>query len=265
MKTALLIAFALMCGCANSTELLLVVSSNLFLPTEADTLRLKVSQAVTHATIFDGKYPLDSPMALPASLDLSGSRSSPTVALLAQLERNGVAVVERRAIVPFQPEHALKLRIALDRSCIGSKCTGNTTCSDGVCIPVEVPPTDLEPIGKDPFVPTDMRVTTSYDFSSGLDQGMSLADLGQHPSDFSESDLSSPVCGPTGMCPSGPACGPLCCAAGESCDNGTCHCGGGGGGACAGTSICASAGPVRSGANGCGTICCGGGAGPCPL
>jgi hypothetical protein len=33
------------------------------------------------------------------------------------------------------------------------------------------------------------------------------------------------ACGPTGGCPVGPACGPVCCNAGESCEAGKCQCG----------------------------------------
>ena len=167
MRTALLFAVVLACGCAKSTELLLVVSSDLVLPTEADTLHLEISSTTSDGSILSQRYPLGSSIALPASLDLHGSRSAPPVTVLAQLERNGIPVVERRATVPFEADRALKLRIALDRSCLASvqMCDAKHTCADGVCIPVDVPPGDLEPIGKDPLAPADLGVATSSDLS----------------------------------------------------------------------------------------------------
>jgi hypothetical protein len=73
-------------------------------------------------------------------------------------------------------------------------------------------------------------------------------------------DAGTTTCGPSGGCTSGPACGELCCHAGERCDNGVCMCGGGP--ACENNDTCASAGPT--GEDNCGATCCGQ-SGPCPL
>jgi hypothetical protein len=72
-------------------------------------------------------------------------------------------------------------------------------------------------------------------------------------------DAPPGTCTAEGGCPSGPACGAVCCGAGERCDNGTCRCGTGS--ACPSGDSCEAAGPA--GGDACGVICCGA-TGPCP-
>jgi hypothetical protein len=67
------------------------------------------------------------------------------------------------------------------------------------------------------------------------------------------------ACNPSGGCSTGVACGAVCCAAGERCDEGVCRCGSAPG--CTGDDVCAAAGPV--GQDGCGSVCCGESS-PCP-
>ena len=68
------------------------------------------------------------------------------------------------------------------------------------------------------------------------------------------------TCAPSGECAEGPACGDVCCGAGEACVEGDCRCGDGK--ACKGEQTCASPGP--QGEDQCGTLCCGPGGPPCP-
>ena len=68
------------------------------------------------------------------------------------------------------------------------------------------------------------------------------------------------LCQPTDTCTTGPGCGAICCAVGERCELGVCHCGNNA--ACPDGDSCASAGPT--GGDACGAICCGA-TGPCPL
>lgn len=67
------------------------------------------------------------------------------------------------------------------------------------------------------------------------------------------------ACQPTQGCPSGPACGGICCDQGEQCVNGACLCGQNP--SCGAGDTCEAAGPV--GGDACGAICCGA-SGPCP-
>jgi hypothetical protein len=60
----------------------------------------------------------------------------------------------------------------------------------------------------------------------------------------------------------GPFCEGICCGQGESCELGQCTCGGGP--ACFDGNACAPAGPI-GGSDACGSVCCGGSNGPCPL
>ena len=72
-------------------------------------------------------------------------------------------------------------------------------------------------------------------------------------------DADPAFCGATGGCPEGPACGAICCASGEHCENGACKCGMNA--ACGTGDNCEAAGPI--GGDSCGAICCGA-SGPCP-
>jgi len=74
-------------------------------------------------------------------------------------------------------------------------------------------------------------------------------------------DADPGFCGATGGCPqgAGPACGAVCCAIGERCDNGVCKCGSLP--ACGAGDNCEAPGPI--GGDRCGSICCGA-SGPCP-
>jgi hypothetical protein len=71
-------------------------------------------------------------------------------------------------------------------------------------------------------------------------------------------DAPANSCASSGGCP-GPVCGALCCAQGERCVNGSCHCGSGN--ECPSGDMCAGPGP--SGGDICGVLCCGA-TGPCP-
>jgi hypothetical protein len=111
------------------------------------------------------------------------------------------------------------------------------------------------------------------DDGGGGGDGGGARDMACKGCDLAGLDLSTPpdlrmppdlaaMCGASGGCPTGPSCGGICCAAGERCDNGTCHCGSAA--ACVVGEICATGGPI-GGPGMCGTICCGGAGNPCPL
>ncbi|MEO6953272.1 MAG: hypothetical protein ABI321_15840 [Polyangia bacterium] len=173
-----LVTLLLAGGCRTSTELLLVISTDLVLPTEADTLQLDVERAGDGSLLFSQAYALTAQSSLPASLDLHGSRSSPIVAIHAQLLRGGIMRVERRVTVPFEPGRALELRLPLERSCLLSTCMGEATCLNGVCIPVAVDPSQLPPIGHDPLAPLeaiDMRPPSDLGVVPDLAQGTDMA------------------------------------------------------------------------------------------
>jgi hypothetical protein len=59
-------------------------------------------------------------------------------------------------------------------------------------------------------------------------------------------------------------CGNSCCASGEWCDSVTMTCRCGDRAACPNGQMCARGGPIGTGADSCGSICCGNGV-PCPL
>ena len=112
MRT-LVLFLLLAAGCAKSTEVLVVVSTDLVLPTEADTLQLDVTRADDGTRIFSETYALSSAASLPASLDLHGSSSSPIISIRAQLLLHDQPLVERRATLPFASGRAIALRLPL--------------------------------------------------------------------------------------------------------------------------------------------------------
>jgi hypothetical protein len=110
---------------------------------------------------------------------------------------------------------------------------------------------------------------SSTGLPNGGDDGAAAMDLSVPPgADLSTPphDLSNLSCAPTCQhcqgvcCPGAPNGG--CCAPGEWCDNGTCHCGNGA--ACAPGLFCATGGPVMPPSQ-CGGVCCGDATHPCPL
>ena len=182
----LFVACVLAGGCQKSTELLVVITTDLVLPTEADRLQLDISRAEDGTSIFSQTYDLASPAALPASLDLHGSRSSPSLSIRAQLLRSGQVLVERRATLPFEPERALELRLALDRDCVGSTCGGDLTCAAGACVPVVTDSATLPAIDKQPLAPVDMGLPVDLAGSSG---DLGVADLASTDLAVSSADL----------------------------------------------------------------------------
>lgn len=166
--------------------MLVVVSSDLELPTAADVLALEVSNAVTGGVIFTKSYELTTSAALPASLDLHGSAAAPNVTIHAQLLKPSAVVVDRIATLPFLPDRAIELRLDLDRACVNTLCSvTDQTCSGGVCIPTVVDPSTLPAIGKDPIaaidggtcgppvLPATLQSTcTVYTFERGIPAGL---------------------------------------------------------------------------------------------
>ena len=128
----------------------------------------------------------------------------------------------------------------------------------------------------DASTPADLSSTPDFteamsvmDLASSTDQIVAV-DFSISPDLFVTHDLATvdlvpgaPSCAVSGGCPSGPACGGTCCAAGESCDltTNTCMCGGSA--ACGTGEICARGGAVMPGKT-CGVICCGTPGHPCP-
>lgn len=159
----------------------------------ADGLQLDVTRTDTGTQIFSQMYALTSQSSLPASLDLHGARSSPTISIRAQLLLGSQVLVERRATLPFEPDRAIELRLPLDRSCVDFRCTEENTCVNGACVPVELDPTTLPPIASDPLAPVDMGAGV-VDLAASTDLA-TLVDLAAPP-DLASTDLA--------MCPSVP-------------------------------------------------------------
>ena len=64
-------------GCAKSTEILVVLTSDLDLPSQANALTLVAAREENGALLFGKTYSIPSETLLPASLDLRGSSGAP--------------------------------------------------------------------------------------------------------------------------------------------------------------------------------------------
>ncbi len=153
MRGSFVIAMALLAGLSASceepvsTEITVVVDSNLLVPEDIDRLYLLVNapgdpeRRVVNGTLSEtGNAPFPRTVVLahqsgplgPISLRVEGRLSSATQ-------------VAQDLSFSFRPEQSLMLRVNLLSSCLGFPCSPPDTCRDGECVPIEVPSDYLEP------------------------------------------------------------------------------------------------------------------------
>jgi hypothetical protein len=143
MKHAALAILLFACSKTPTTELMVVVESDLSIPAELDTIRIDVLGPQGETRMSTGT--LSSATNLPATVGLeyrSGALGPLSVQVLGQ--RQGTTVVQRQADVDFVRGEVRILRMRLDRACVGMTCPGQT-CAAGVCRVVRVEASELEP------------------------------------------------------------------------------------------------------------------------
>jgi hypothetical protein len=150
VRTPLLLGALLsIAGCSSGprTQVLVEVDSDLFAPEELDGISVtarapdeRMQSAM--AALGAGELPLPRVLAM-----AHGSGPLGPFALTVVGERDGVAVVERRATFSFVQDETRVLRVMLARSCIGETCGDDPgqTCAVGGCRSVEVGQGELAP------------------------------------------------------------------------------------------------------------------------
>jgi hypothetical protein len=151
MKRAALRALALMlaavsaaCGGGTSplTQIVVVVDSDLSVPSQLDAIRIEVSGGQGAAQTTDASLANQSD--LPRSLGLvhSTGELGPVRVRVLGLSSD-VSVVERSAVVSFTQDKTVVLRVTLARSCansVGLACGPSKTCDAGRCVDPAVSP-----------------------------------------------------------------------------------------------------------------------------
>ena len=106
MRAVALTLLAALAGCAQRTELLVVLQSDVAVPADADELALRITRAdepLEAPALFERSYLLPSEASLPASLDLTTEEEEARVTIVAALRKGGVLQIERKATLPFAP------------------------------------------------------------------------------------------------------------------------------------------------------------------
>jgi hypothetical protein len=186
--TRLTLLAVLAFGCQKNTEVLVVLTSDLTVPDEADGVSVSVTLPNDGGRMVLARdYQLPSEATLPASLDLVDAEgTAPTVAVDVQLTHAGMLVVERKALFPFARDQSLELRLDLSRNCSGIPCSADLTCVAGECVSPAIDPSQLTSIDPDPLAPapascppasapTPTAGCTVYDFTAGrVPDGLSM-------------------------------------------------------------------------------------------
>jgi hypothetical protein len=135
------LACALLLGaCAQLTEVVVVVDTDLRIPQEIDAFRIEVRTPNGDELHSDAILRVDSAPQLPRTLGIV-HRGGPLEPLTVHVKglSGGNLVIERRAQLAFQPGRVIVLRMDLLRSCLGMRsCSTEQTCVEGVCQTINV-------------------------------------------------------------------------------------------------------------------------------
>lgn len=152
-RRALALALALATGCGSDplTEIVVVSDTDLAIPGELDTIRIRVHGDPDRTEEALARVGDGAPR--PATLGLVSSSGQGTLEVAVIGELDGAEVVRRTARVAFQPGRVLALRMDLLRSCLASACGEGQTCGERGCRAIEIDPSELtewsEPGGLD--------------------------------------------------------------------------------------------------------------------
>lgn len=173
------------CGADELTELVVVVDSDLAVPTALDEVSIVVAGATGTRTT--ARASLDGPagVPLPVTLGLSpGATGGTTVTIRADGLLGGVRRVSREVRTSFVENRRLVVRIALLSSCVGVVCGDGDTCGrDGACVTATVAPSTL-PSFTGPLPREDLGT---------IDAGSDLGPPDLGPPDLGPPDLGPPI------------------------------------------------------------------------
>jgi len=146
LLVAIIAAATALAGCSKDalTQLVIVVDTNMDVPSELDAVRIEVRDTRGDTRQASGALTGADATALPVFLPLvhSGGPLGPVDVRAVGLRR-GLDVVERAASVFFVEGQTRVLRLHLLASCVGVSCAGEQTCAEMGCRPIAVDPTEL--------------------------------------------------------------------------------------------------------------------------
>ena len=142
----LLVAAAALAGCSKDalTQLVVVVDTDMDVPSELDAIRIEVRNGLDELQQANGSLTGADATTLPVFLSLvhSGGPLGPVEVRAVGLRR-GADIVERRASVFFVEGQTRVLRLNLLASCVDVMCSAEQTCAEMGCRTVDIAPTEL--------------------------------------------------------------------------------------------------------------------------
>ena len=154
----LLSAFFVGCG-SDPTQLIVVVDSDLMVPLELDSVRVRVTGPMAEPTDIEQSLTgIDAPV-LPLTLSLvpSGDALGPVEVSATGLVTGG-EVISRTARTALVKGESRVLRLFLLRSCIGTSCPMDQSCGEEGCTSIDIPFAELPPwTGTPPRIDSGME------------------------------------------------------------------------------------------------------------
>ncbi len=168
LSSVLLAAGLALAGCAELTEVLVVIDTDLAVPAELDELRVDVIGPDGVARRSEGR--LSGPDELPRTLALvhRGGALGPVSVTVTGIAA-GSNVVQRRARFDFVPGETRVLRMTLLGACAATRCVGDVTCGENGCRPILVPAEELEPYSPDAIRRTDAGASPDGGVDASVD------------------------------------------------------------------------------------------------
>lgn len=146
---AFFVAVAGATGCTTPpTQLVVVVDTDLAVPTEVATIVLRLRRA-NGGLIEEASVAVSSHAELPLSLAVVPPEGDVSATVLVEAEArdaSGAVVVVTTARTGFVAERSLLLRVLLTRSCLGITCGAGETCIERTCVSDFVDPSTLPPV-----------------------------------------------------------------------------------------------------------------------
>jgi hypothetical protein len=167
---------ALTVGCAEPrTEILLVVGSDLDVPAQIDTLRIRATGDTDGG--LDKTYALTEPRnALPLTLGLvSGGGKARPLRVELTASHGNTPVVTRAASTSFVEGQVRVLHLDLLASCRGVTCDWGQTCVVGACGSDEVPASTLPAYGADAGAERVTDAAAEHVQEAGLEAGIDVS------------------------------------------------------------------------------------------
>ncbi len=159
-------------GCAaDLTEVVVVVESDLAVPTQLDEVVVEVEGAAARGQRAVASLVGEDAAGLPLTLGLRpGSTGAGPLSVRVAGKRAGAEFVATRVRTRFVEGRRVLLRVVLRGACVGVTCETGTTCREGACADEFVDPATL---------PSFTGTIGAFDAGPGVDLGTDVSDAGE--------------------------------------------------------------------------------------